>query len=260
MGYADTILADNPISAWLTRSGTRWVDAMGVGDMADSGTVTTIADPTPGIAQGATYSASAGSSQSAVAAPYVALDDFTIELWLQWGAALTTNQQPYVFNAWNLGAAARCWLLTAGGPSAGSYANSFGLLLSTNGTSGTAVVGVPNSLLNDGALHHVIARRIGSAVTLWVDGVSRASGTFAGRLFNATAAPVGVNSRNTAWGESVAAPAIYAAGLPDARIAAHYAAGVTAAGQPRILTPGSTVGPGVSRILSGGSGRVGVIQ
>jgi hypothetical protein len=109
--------------------------------------------------------------------------DFTIEAWVN--TTDTTSNYPSIIGRWQ-SAGNACWDFR---PRSTDIGNFFVFVYTTNGT--TALSVNSNTVINDGAWHHLVAVRSGNNFALFVDGVRKATASFTGiTIFNSTSAPL----------------------------------------------------------------------
>ena len=109
--------------------------------------------------------------------------DFTIEAWVN--TTDTTSSYPSIIGRWQ-SAGNACWDFR---PRSTDIGNFFVFVYTTNGTTPLSVNS--NTVINDGAWHHLVAVRSGNNFALFVDGVRKATASFTGiTIFNSTSAPL----------------------------------------------------------------------
>lgn len=232
--YVSAVLADSPLGVWLLdeASGTTAVDLVAARNATYTASPTLqAAGPGSRLPYGATFN---GSTQNAVTATHAELNvacnsSWSIEAWVKFTTSGTSIQ---TFAAWR--------------GTGVSNAEETSVLCVNNGVAGRVQVNVSNSAANsrltvnsdggwnDGNWHHVVATAVASGVmTLYVDGVSRGTPTSTARVAGngsarrVTAASNAGSTPGQWFAGSVAALAVYNSTLSAARVAAHYAAGVS---------------------------------
>jgi hypothetical protein len=141
----------------------------------------------------------------------------TAECWVKMGTFPTGSTREWLVSKWvspNQG-----WILEAVGTTGWRF------FVQNGATSGSA----SSTFLNDNGTHHLVGRTDGTTVKIYVDGVERASGSFATTLAD-NAAPVEIGGWNGSSsfgaGATIDEVAVYNGPLSPARIMAHYQAGL----------------------------------
>ena len=219
--YRDEVLADSPVLFLTTANAGAWQNSAPGGAAVTTGSAVTFGNTWGGGIDVATLNGTAN-SVSGVSGPSAlgSATDVTFEHW----AKTTASTDMYIINP--------------RGASADSGLNAF--VGSRHREAGDMRVTLPNATattsftatatLNDDEWHHIVCRKLGSEVSIWVDGVkiftetSNFNVTLSGNSTTGVGAKIhGVQERRFV-GE-LSAPALYNYGLSDARIAAHFAAG-----------------------------------
>jgi len=247
MSYAAAVLADSPVRYYRLdeTTGTTMVDATG----AQNGTYV---GPTLGVASANTPNLGTavrfdGVDDRATVANNAALSgfgDFTIEFWLR----AVGDWAGYAVNVYSVTGNQRSWgFFMSSSPAA------LAINLSQNGTSFTGYTSFfPRADLDDGAWHHLVFTRSGSAGISYIDGTQEHSGSvISGTLHASTSIlALGMRSDVTAFANiELDEVAIYNTALSGARIAAHYAAAFAAAPptfNPAWIQPTRVIGGGLS--------------
>lgn len=230
--YLSTVLIDSPLGYWGLdeASGATAVDAVAARNATYGVSPTLrVAGPSSRLPYGVGFN---GGNQNAATATYAELNvacsgSWSIEAWVKFTGSGTSIQ---TFAAWR-----------APGP---TNNDETAILAANNGVAGRIQVNVSNWAAdarvvvnsdggwNDGNWHHVVATAVaGGVMTLYVDGVSRGTSPAARVNGNASARRVtAASNAGDPFGQwfsgSVAGVAVYDTTLSDARIAAHYAAGI----------------------------------
>lgn len=223
-GYRATVLADSPLAYYrFDDTGAVAKDETGAHDGTYKGAVT----HAPGAL-------GAGSSMAAV---------FDGSTWIEVGDVLPfTGNAPFTIEAWASpvagGADPMCMVAKtfAPGGATGGVAEGYGVYLDsgTNAVNlsrwkSSAATGPTGPALANGRFTHVVASYDGANSVLYVDGARMASSpsaTVIASVTNPLTIGAGRGGVYCYFRGALDEVAIYGAALPDARVLAHYAAGV----------------------------------
>lgn len=226
VGYVAEVLRDNPRSYW--RLGDPNVTSTAARDEQRSATATAVNTPTwqvDGVLTGNKAVTFASASSEYIDTGDLSLfeaGDCTYECWFH---TVATSQQTLVSEG-NSGTGVQFCSLQLEAVTRKpqiQFRNDANTLQTITGGAAT----------NDGAWHHAVLTRSGSTVTLYVDGVATGgtASTSGAYTFNKSRiAAFGRNTDTNFMNGTIAEVAVYATALSAARVAAHYAAGVTGVG------------------------------
>lgn len=213
MSFLTEALADSPTSLFLfdETSGTTLVDNQGVnnGTLAGSPTL-----GVAGLAQGtAIQFASASSQEATLPGPTpVATSDYSIEIWFKWTAGTSLLRDNTSTGGYIIG-----------------YDSSgfFSIRLGNN----SVATSLNTSVVRDGLRHHVVVVKSGTTATCYCDGIVIATWTISAPTSITTPWHVMRNGLGGAFSDGVVdAIGFYPSALSQARILAHFNAGINVFG------------------------------
>lgn len=228
MSYSSEVLTDSPLAWWRLdeASGTTLADSSGSSrSLTLNAALSAYGQTAAGVGIGGTSTTWSGTQCGQHAGSFLdGLTEFTVEAWVKFTA------NGYVLNRDNL---------------AGGSARSFQFYVSSGkasfvvfGTGGGIATATSSNTLNDNAWHHIVGKfkpaASGSDTFIYVDGVLRGTSTLGGAwrstvTFNLSLGAGLVNTtRDTPYNGGLDEVAVYGTALSDARITAHYNAGITA--------------------------------
>lgn len=222
MTYSSEVLADSPRIYYNLdeTSGTSAANAGSLGGTGTIGAVITKGETGPSGLGGGTafyFPASNGTtnSSSVSRASTGQTSAWTFETWFKRDTAYNVTSEVMRH--------------TSSGTSIFIYVTSAGAVQVFSG--GSLSANVASTGIEDGSWHHLAVTYSGSTATVYVDGVSKGTGSGTLGSINGTTATLylGAPDANTQYRFWLDEPAHYNAALSGTRIAAHYAAGTTPA-------------------------------
>jgi hypothetical protein len=260
--YSNQVIADGAVAYWRLDepSGTTANSLVGSYPGTISGGVT-VNQPGGVVGDAAmTFDGTTGDIAVADNAAFGFADAFSLECWVKASANAETDARLIAKRSGNVGYELLITTST-GEPQVFVGATTFGSVTATGVT------------VQNNAWHHLVATRAGTTVTLYVDGVSRASSAVqsTGSVTNAAALHFGRYSTSAIrfLNGTLDDIAIYPVVLTPAQIATHYTLGTTPLSVPVVppgriagwtpLTPSDTVDAPFTALWVGGAGVVAAV-
>lgn len=215
MSFQAAVLADTP-AVFLRLNDVSGTTASDISGNARHGTYT----GTPALNQGTLLLEGSGSSVAFVPNQYVSIADAAWMESVNWTAEFRirfTGVTCFGINRWGTGSSNRAWLVQI---------NADGSVHTQINNSAGAIAPTASGLLTSGQNHTVAVRAVGTALTVFVDGVIRSTATLAAATITTASSPLQIARAESASYSTIRASemAFWASGLSDARIAAHHSA------------------------------------